>query len=219
MPIEESYRILLANEWRLTDLYEFPHAYSQNYAFLYCLDSDLSAPDRRRIDRALENYPWRGGYSYVNIYVVLENQVPSRDRPRVKSISKSSPGWLELFLNYDVAIHVAKAVGALAVSAATAAYSYKNIQKYLGDINIDRRRRHLQGLQITQAEARVLTSMCTEMARFLGFKSLRELHERTGSPEITLKLLLAHYRRISKLLEYHEQGKARLPLDGDLEKL
>jgi hypothetical protein len=208
---DEYYRILLDEDWRLTDLYEFPHAYSQNYAFVYCLDSDRDPRDRQRIDYALENYPWRGGYSYVNIYTVLQNQIPRRDRPSIKSISKSSPGWLDLFLNVDVAIQVAKSVAILAGSAATAVYAYKNIQKYLGDINIDRRRHQLQEMQITQAQAKIFTSMSLEMAKYLGFKNLKELHERTGSPEITLKLLLAHYRRILKLVEYGNKGKAKLP--------
>jgi hypothetical protein len=217
MPDRDYYRILLASDWRLTDLYEFPHAYSQNYAFTYCLDSNLDPRDRQRIDYALENYPWRGGYSYVNIYTVLQNQIPRRDRPRIKSISKSSPGWLDLFLNVDVAIQVAKSVAVLAGSAATATYAYKNIQKYLGDININRRKHQLQEMQITQAEAKVYNPMCLEMAKYLGFKNLKELQERTGSPEVTLKLLLAHYRRISKIVEYGEKGKATLPLEEEIE--
>jgi hypothetical protein len=212
----EYYRIELANEWRLTDLYEFPHAYSQNYAFIYCLDSEREPSDRQRIDRALGSYPWRGGYSYVNIYTVLQNQVPRTHRPRIKSINKSSPGWLELFLNVDVAIEVAKSVAILSGSVAAATYAYKNIHKSLGEININRKKFQLQELQITQAQAKALTSMSLEMAKFLGFKNLKELHERTGSPEISLKLLLAHYRRISTLVEYEKNGKAKLPLDGKI---
>jgi len=96
-------------------------------------------------------------------------------------------------------------------------YAYKNIQKYLGDININRRKHQLQEMQITQAEAKVYNSMCLEMAKYLGFKNLKELQERTGSPEVTLKLLLAHYRRISKIVEYGEKGKATLPLEEEIE--
>jgi hypothetical protein len=207
----------LANDWGLTDLYEFPHAYSQNYAFIYCFDSDLPPRDKDRINYALTNYPWQGGYSYVNIYTVLQNQVPPRDRPRIRSISKSSPGWLDLFLNVSVAIDVAKAVAILSGSGVTAAYAYKQIHKYLSDINLDRKRRELQALQISHAQARVLREMSAEMAKFLGFKNLQELHESTGSPEISLRLLLAHYRRISTLVEYVESGKAELPIDGEVE--
>jgi hypothetical protein len=213
----EYYRILLANDWQLTDLYEFPRAYSQNYAFIYCFDSERDPKDRSRIDYALANYPWLGGYSYVNIYTVLQNQIPQNDRPSIRSLRKESPGWIELFLNLDVAIQLAAAVASLAGSAAAATYSYKNIHKYLGQINIDRKKHQLQEMQITEGQAKVLTEMSVDMAKFLGFKSLKQLHEHTGDPEITLRLLLAHYRRISILVEYAEKNKAMLPLEGDIE--
>jgi hypothetical protein len=74
------YRILLDNEWQLDDLYRFSHSYSQTYAFIYCFDVEHTPHDRARIGRALETYPWQGGYSYVNIYTVLQNQISVGDR-------------------------------------------------------------------------------------------------------------------------------------------
>jgi hypothetical protein len=56
------------------------------------------------------------------------------------------------------------------------------------------------------------------MAKFLGFKNLKELHSQTGNPEVTLKLLLAHYRRMSTLVDYANDGKITLPLDNDHRK-
>ena len=217
MPDMSYYRVLLDREWKLVDLYEFPHAYAQNYAFIYCLDSELNPRDRARINRALEGYPWKGGYSYVNIYAVLQNQVPVRERPRIKSISKSSPGWLDLFLNIDVALQVAQAVASLSAASVAAAWAYKKIMKVQTDINLDRKRGVLREMQITQAQAKVITSMCAEMATFLGFKNLKELHQYTGSPEVTLKLMLAHYRRISTLAEYVHEGKAALPFSNHVD--
>jgi len=35
---EESYRVYMDGGWELEDLYTFPHAFSQCYAFIYCLD-------------------------------------------------------------------------------------------------------------------------------------------------------------------------------------
>jgi hypothetical protein len=57
-----------------------------------------------------------------------------------------------------------------------------------------------------------MNAICTELAKNLGFKSLKELHEHTGDPEVSLKLLMAHYRRMSVLLEYAQKGKATLTL-------
>jgi hypothetical protein len=49
-------------DWSLLDLYTFPHAFDQCYAFVYCFDTDLPERDRNRINSAMESYPWRGGY-------------------------------------------------------------------------------------------------------------------------------------------------------------
>jgi hypothetical protein len=211
MKDQSHYRIWLDNEWTLNDLSEFPHTYAQNYAFIYCLDSDLAARDRARIDRALEEYPWRGGYSYVNIYTVLQNQVPAEDRPIIRSIRISSPGWLDLFLNLDVAIAVARSVAIYSASLVAVTIAYKRIHKALLDINIDRKKHDLQELQVTKAQAKEFNSMSRELATYLSFRSLDELHKRTGNPEITLKLLLAHCRRTQTLVDYVTEGKAALP--------
>ena len=212
---QESYRLLLEGNWQLEDLYELPHAFDQCYAFIYCLDSELDIRDRERIDGAFAVYPWKGGYSYVNIYTVLRGQVPWQHRPRVKAIQKASPGWLDLFLNAEVAVQVAKSVAALAGAGVAATKAYAHIKKTLSQIKVDREKAKLQELQLTAAQHKTLMGMCETMAKFLGFKNLKELHARTGSPEVSLKLLSAHYRRTSVLLEYVESGKVELPQDAD----
>lgn len=211
----EAYRVLLDGKWGLYDLYEFPHALAQCYSFIYCLDSELEARDKERIDAAFVGYPWRGGYSYVNIYTVFQNQIPPIDRPQIKSISYASPGWLDIFLNVDVAVQVAKSVGILAGSAVAAAKAYATINKTLSTIKAEREKAKLQEMQLTQAQHKTLMGMCEDMAKFLGFKNVKELHQRTGSPEVSLKLLLAHYRRTSALVEFVKNGQAALPEESD----
>ncbi len=211
----ETYRVLLGGRWTLQNLYEFPHSFSQCYAFIYCLDSNLHPRDRDRISEAFVGYPWRGGYSYVNIYTVLQNQVPVEDRPDIESISYASPGWLDLFLNVDVAIQVAKSVAILAGSAAVAAKAYASAMKALAQVAVDRKRAQLLEMQLTQTQHKTFMSMCEDMAKFLGFKNVKQLHERTGSPEVSLKLLAAHYRRTNQLVEFVKEGKVELPEQTD----
>ena len=181
--------------------------------FIYCLDLNVHPRDRDHIDKAFAGYPWRGGYSYVNIYTVLQNQVPPRDRPEVKAISYASPGWLDLALNVDVAIPVAKSVGILAGSAAAAAKAYATVMKYIAQMAVERKRAQLAEMRLTQAQHKTFAAMCEDMAKFLGFKNVKELHERTGNPEVSLKLLAVHYRRTEQLVEFVKEGKAALPQD------
>lgn len=213
--VQPSYRVLIDGRWSLYDLYALPHALSQTYFFIYCFDSQLPTEDRARIDKALTRYPWRGGFSYLNIYSVFESQIPEQDRPRVKSLSYGSPGWMDIFLNVDVAMQVAKSVGILLAAGMTAAEVYKKIFKTYSAIRAEKEKAKLSQMKFSQAQLKILLAMCEDLAKFLGFESVSELNKRTGNEEVTLKLLLAHYRRMNTLVEFVQEGKAKLPERSD----
>jgi hypothetical protein len=197
--------------WELEDLYGFPHAYSQSHAFIYCFDSELDPRNATRIDTALEEYPWRGGYSYVNIYTVLHHQIPVPHRPKIAAIQYASPGWIDILLNPDVALQVAKSVGILLGAGVAAVEAIKRIDKARLEMAYQRRKMRGEFAALSAAEAKALNEMSEEVAKHLGFGSLASLNERTRNPEVTLKLLLAHHRRLRILTEYVKSGKIALP--------
>lgn len=199
--------------WELDDLYSFPYAYSQTYSFIYCFDSIQDPKNAKRIDVALENYPWQGGYSYTNIYVVLQHQIPPTDRPKIAEIRYASPGWMDIFLNPDVAMKIAASVGALIGLGVTAVEAYKRIDKARLEIAKNRKMQQMEFADFSANEAKFLNSMSEEICKNLGFESLQQLQARTKNPEVTLKILMAHHRRISKLAEFVREGKIKLPID------
>lgn len=198
-------------EWSLLDLYTFPHAYDQCYAFIYCFDTGLPERDRNRIDTAVESYPWRGGYSYVNIYTVLQNQIPVRSRPRISSIHKASPGWIELILNLEAAAAVAKSVGIIVGSGVGILGAYSLAVKILNGISLHKKRAQVEHRQLDAKHIQAVIESCESLAKAMGFKNLQQLHARTGNPEVSLKLLAAHYRRMKTVSEYVDNGKVQLP--------
>lgn len=211
------YRILMDGRWELTDLAELPHAFEQCYSFIYCFDTEVGPLTPEWVAYVLHGYPWRGGFSYINFYSVLRNQVIWRDRPRVNAIKYASPGWMELVLNPDVAIQVAKAVAAIAASSAAAAKSYAIASKALRGIKVEREKAKLANLKLTADQDAAIMQLCEQHAKFLGFKSVRSLNEQTGNSEVTLRLLLAHHRRLRILAKFDEDGKAALPEEYDQE--
>jgi hypothetical protein len=212
---ENKYRVLMDERWELEDLYNFPYAYSQTYSFIYCFDSPLDPKSAKRIDIALENYPWRGGYSYTNIYTVLHNQVLPADQPKIASIKYASPGWMDILLNPQVAMKIAASVGTLIGLGVTAVEAYKRIDKARLEIAGNRKKAQMEFAAFSANETKFLNEMSEEIAKNLGFKSLQSLHIRTKSPEVTLKVLMAHHRRISKLAEFVKSGKVQLPINPD----
>lgn len=148
----------------------------------------------------------------MNIYTVFRHQIPVSDRPKIKSIQKASPGWLDLFLNANVAYQLAAAISVLSGSAVSALAAYKKAYSLILSIKASRRKAGVEQMDATAAEMKAMNAMCTELAKQLGFRSLKELHQHTGDPEISLKLLMAHYRRMSVIVEYEKKGKAKLTL-------
>lgn len=206
------YRIEMDGRWNLKDLYEFPHAYLQVYAFAYAFDTDLPTQDEDRINYALESYPWGGGYSIVNIYSVLQSQVGPRFKPEIKEIRYASPGWIDLLLHLHPAIKIAGAVATIATSAAATVKAYAAIQDCLYKISARSKRARIESIQLTRQEISELQALNQELAQAMGFNGITELEGRTKSVHVTAKLLSAQYRRLKKLAEFVRKGKAKLPI-------
>ena len=207
----EVYRVLMDERWELEDLYVFPHTYSQIHAFIYCLDFELDERREKRIDFSLINYPWRGGYSYTNIYRVLHGLITEDDTPKIAEIKYASPGWIDLLMNPEVALKVAKSLGVLIGTGVAAVEAFKRIDKARLDMAKNRRRNQAEMVKYSAEEAKYLNQMSEEVAKNIGFNSVEKLNSRTKNPEVTLKLLLAHQRRMNKMAEYVASGKASLP--------
>jgi hypothetical protein len=176
-----------SGDWTLHNLYVFPHAYEQCYTFIYCLDTELPAKDKEATDCAFIKYRWKGGYSYTNFYSVLSRQVPAKARPRIKSLHKSSPGWIDLALNIDAAVEVAKAIAVMSGSAAAAVAAYKKSWTLLLSIRTEREKAKAHQLQLRHTQVKAIRSTCEELAKCVGFGSLASLHSRpckTAAPRM-----------------------------------
>jgi integrase len=206
-----SYKVLMDGRWELKDLLVISREFEQCYAFIYCFDAEASPLSEERIEIALRGYPWKGGYSYLNIYTVLESQVRWRDRPRVRSIQYASPGWIELAINADVAVQLAKSIAALAAAGAFSVKSYAAAAKELRELNAHRKQKKIEHLKLTAEQDKEMMRLCNEHARHLGFNSVAALIQHTGNPEIALRLLLAHHRRINELIRLTLEDKAKFP--------
>jgi len=208
----DSYRVLMDERWDLEDLYKFPHIYSQIHSFIYCLDSDIEPKKEDIITQSLLNYPWRGGYSYTNIYSLLHKLVPKEDNPKIAEIKYASPGWIDLAMNPEVALKVAESVGIYLGMGVAAIKAYKEINKTRLEITREKKYHKVELEKLSNSEIKMFNEWSEEIAKNLGFKSLKKLNKRTKNPEVTLKLLLAHHRRIEKISEFILNRKAQLPI-------
>jgi|SRR5882724_672665 len=209
--VRDNYRIQIDGEWTLRDLYEFPRVYSQLYSFLYVLV--FTSPDDlydERVESAFRSHPWRGGYSAVNFYNQLGYIVPTRDRPKIKSIRYASPGWLELTLAVAIATNIEKLVTAFTKSGKHINSLYTEIYKGLHERRLMRIKAKRQEIALKREQIRFVEESAKSLSRLLGFKNLNELHDFTQNPLATLKILLSLYRRVRTIANYESKGKVNL---------
>ncbi|AHI33079.1 hypothetical protein AU15_06715 [Marinobacter salarius] len=93
----------------------------------------------------------------------------------------------------------------------TAVEAFKRIDRARLDIAKRRRQQNREYASLAASEAKELNNMSEELAKHLGFQSLKELQDKTADPEVTLKVLMAHYRRLRTLGDFVESGKVKLP--------
>ena len=92
----------------------------------------------------------------------------------------------------------------------SAAKTYSTIYKVLGDINRERNKQTLDNYKLTKLQNEQLISMSNDFAKLIGFDNVKAIDDFTENPEVTLKILLAQYRRLNTIGEYAKSGKASL---------
>jgi hypothetical protein len=216
MAQQKNYAVLLDGNWSLEDLMNFSRVYFQNYSFIYCLDTEAVDIASTRIKSVLETYELRDGLSYVNIYDIFKSHIALEDKPQVKSIQYNSPGWIELALNPDVALQVAKSVGIyIATMASTGGglyVSYQKLHKIFIDLKNKRIKERNNSLKLEIVQIATVNKHNNELAKGLGFNSLADLDKHTKDIEESSKLLMAHYRRIERMSKFVKSKKATFPL-------
>lgn len=212
-----NYKILLDENWSLEELTEFSRLYFQNYSFIYCLETNAVPHASDRIGVVLKDYELRDGLSYVNVYDIFKSHIESEDKPKIKSLQYNSPGWIELVLNPEAALQVAKAIaiyiGSITATGGTVLVAYKKLHKIYIDLKHQREKAKNNSLKLEKEKIILVNKLHLELAKGLGYESIEELDKMTGDIEETSKLLMAHYRRISKMAKFVESRKAIFPLN------
>ena len=186
----------------------FPRTYEQVYFLAQALLPGHESDESGRINHAFAAFPWRGGYSAVNFYNQLKYATAAEDRPQIVSMYKGSPGWFDLALLVAAAISVERLVKSVANSIDHAHNVYDSIVKGMISRRLLRLDAKRKELQFHQDELDYIESSAAQIARLLGLQNIAELNELTGHPYITLKILLSLYRRVKKLVDFTNKGKA-----------
>lgn len=209
----ENYRVLLDERWTLENLNDFTRLYMQNYAFLYCLENNINNSRAAALFNELNEYKLRDGLTYVNIYSLFIKHIPSKERPKVRAISYASPGFIELILNYEVAINIALSIAAFIKGLTATAETYNKLHSIFIELGWKRKEKQNHLLKLDVETIKHVRKLNEELAKGLGFNSLKDMYDNFGDEEEVSKLLLAHYRRMKGMSKLVKEGKIKFPLE------
>ena len=209
----DNYRVLLDKRWSLENLNDFTRLYMQNYAFLYCLENNKNNLRATTLPTELNEYKLRDGLTYVNIYSLFIRHIPNKERPKVRAISYASPGFIELILNYEVAIKIALSIAAFIKGLTATAETYNKLHSIFIELGRKRKEKQNNLLKLDAESIKHVRKLNEELAKGLGFNSLADMYDKIGDDEEVSKLLLAHYRRMKGMSEFVKDGKIQFPLE------
>jgi hypothetical protein len=210
----ENYKIAIEGDWSLEDFYVFGRTFEQIYFFSNSVIPVEDSFEQERLQRAYEGFPWQGGYSSVNFFNNIKYIVAQRDRPTIVSIHYGSPGWLELSLWIGVALAVERLIKTVASSINLANSTYHEVVTGLQKRKLLRLKVRELELDINIRELAYIKDCAETIANILGFKDLEHMHQMTGNPYKSMKILLAVYRRVRTLAEFETKGKTKFPDEG-----
>lgn len=208
------YRILMNKRWNFDDLYVFSRTYDQLLYFFDSFSDDKDGDDQERRAYAFSQFPWQGGYSAVNFFNSLKYSVPAKDRPKISSIQYNSPGWIEIILAMPVATFaLAASVKHLCKSIDSANETYRKIYNGMAERELLRIKTEKEKLKLESEHQKFIDASCRSMLKIMGLKNLRDMNRLTEDSYLTLKILMAVYRRLRTLSAMENSEKIDLPVE------
>ena len=203
----QAHRIIIDGKWSLEDLADFPHVYDQVYFALEAMSALGQSEVDERIVQAFSAYPWHGGYSAVGFFNELKWATPKRERPQLKSMHYASLGGMELLLDVVVAERIVALVIRITKAFDAINGTYQDVVRGLIERKLLSLKAKETELTLAKHELDFIDYCATRMAKVLGFTNLNALNRTTGSAYKSLKIIMAVYRRLRRLVAFQRDGK------------
>lgn len=205
-----SYFINIDGDWYLEDWSEFTRVYKQVYAFNYAIKNIDEVHVAQRVGAGLHSLPFRGGYSIVNVIGSMQDSIPATGRVRVGAIRYSSPGYIQLKVDVDVAKYVENVMNAVGDDDAFDGLRdvYRECNRFLESNGL----KEMEAHQFNREYA--LYEDLSERLRQYALEILVRTGHEADVPKLVqnetilplVKTLLAYVRRIVQLRRYLNEG-------------
>lgn len=205
-----SREIHIDGRWDAQDLSTLPDLFTDNYSFLYALNSDPFGRNSTT-SSLFQKFPWRGGFSTVGFYRGLYDQIPRAHRLAVQGISYNSPGEITVSAAstvvdqiHDVSMQFSNDRSGLQLLYRQL-YDGMSVRALLG--------RSLDEIDADSLDLEFVEHATRELASKMRFSMLDQLFSLADNNWIaTAKILMSFFRRIKALADFFDSGKASFNL-------
>ncbi|WP_439889749.1 hypothetical protein ACS7SF_10605 [Ralstonia sp. 25C] len=216
-----TFDVPIDGKWFFSDLDSFSKVYAQLYAFFYCTKPRFVRNIGERMRRYL-SAPWTGGYSRVNLFEALKQNIPSLHDLEIKKISYASPGEIRIEALESVGVNIANAVSGYIKNQDALVESERMINQLLNSNML--RKADLSSssddkLPLSRDNISFLKSSGSSIASTLGIEEeVALLNEYSPNVVVSTKVLMALLTRIQRVAAfekagmldlYREQGKSK----------
>jgi hypothetical protein len=202
--------LAIDGNWKLNDFSKLYARTEDVYSFFIALrnftNANFRLDFRRAIKEAFQNYPWRGGSSYVHFFDDLFRVQPDEDKVGVRSIQYASPGEIKLKGNPQILDIVRDSASNFARNKDDIQKSYAKLYKYLKTmklLKVDGDRFDNQSPMATH-----ILGLAKTLATELRVDEFDMIHELTNKNALaTAKIILAFERRVRDLDNFVSEGR------------
>jgi hypothetical protein len=203
--------LFIDGEWDLPEMGKFQQKISDVYTFMYTISDWNEAKNqqtkRDSIVKALLGKPFRGGSSYGSYFDDLEMRLERKNRLRLRSIQKASPGKIGISGLPEIFDSVQSLIENYAENRNMVKEKYYSLYSFLqkGELL----RLSVRKYDPNDSRSAEMAKLTEALSAQLGVDFLSELRDICQkNPLITSKVLLALARRIMMAGEFFVQGRA-----------
>lgn len=203
-------QLIIDGEWRMQEFGTFYQKYSDIYAFEASLQtwaaSDSSPNEREAVRKTYADKAFEGGFSYVNFFHGLNDNLPRSVRPGLDSIKYASPGEVNITGSADVFERVYSLIENYLTLRHEITDEYSALYRFLSE------RRYLRmdvaHFKIDDPSSAFIENRTRALGNILGLADIDSIIALSqGNILVVAKVTLALVRRVEAAAAFFAQGR------------
>lgn len=202
--VPQDYELPIEGQWFSVDFQYLFRRYERLYAFFYATKPRFVKSIEGTLTRCLRA-PWTGGYSRVNLYQRLYEQIPGIHSLRIHSLKFASPGVIRFEAIPDVGESIQEASRLIIKHGASIDAAFKRVQKIIsaGHLNkADLSEVLDSAVLLEQKSLKAIVGDCDLIANTLGIKEqMKMVRDLSPNTVVYGKAVLSFVRQLDKFAD------------------